>query len=55
MNICFIILTIMYILNIGIALGRHGQEKIEKYNVFTTLIGSGIGITLLYLAVRTGF
>lgn len=55
MNICFLILIIMHILNIGIALGRHGEERIQKYNVFTTLIGSGIEIALLYFAVKIGF
>ena len=55
MNIYFIILTVMYLLNIGIALGKHGEEKITKYNWLTTFIGSAIGFTLLYFAVKTGF
>lgn len=55
MNIFFIILIIFYILNIGIALGKHGEEKIAKYNFWTTLLGSGTGMTILYFAVKTGF
>lgn len=55
MNIYFIILTSIYLLNIGISLGKHGEEKVTKYNFFTTFIGSAIGFTLLYFAVKTGF
>ena len=55
MNIYFIILIILYILNIGIALGKHGEEKISRYSFPTTLLGSGVGITLLYFAIKTGF
>lgn len=55
MNIFFIILIIIYILNVGIALGKHGEEKITRYNFWTTLLGSGIGMTILYFAVKTGF
>ena len=55
MNIYFIVLMIMYILNIGIALGKHGEENVSKYSFLATLLGSGIGIALLYLAVKTGF
>ncbi len=55
MNIYFIILIIIYILNIGIALGKHGEEKVSRYSFPTTLLGSGIGIALLVLAVKTGF
>jgi len=55
MNIYFIIMIGIHLLNLGIALGRHGEHKVEKYNFWTQLIGSTIGITLLYLAVKTGF
>ena len=55
MNIYFIILIIIHILNIGIELGKNGEEKISKYSFPKALLGSGIGITLLYFAVKTGF
>ena len=55
MNIYFIILILIYILNIGINIGKHEEERRAKYNMITSLIGSGIGITLLYFAVKTGF
>ena len=55
MNIYFIILIIMHILNIGIALGKYGEDKLNRYSFLTTLLGRGIGIALLVLAVKTGF
>lgn len=55
MNIYFIILICIYILNLGIELAKHGEEKTGEHNFFNALIGSAIGIILLYFAVKTGF
>lgn len=55
MNIYYFILLAIHILNLGIALGKHGEKKVTTYNFGANLIGSIIGITLLYLAVKTGF
>lgn len=43
------------LIGLRITLGKHGEEKITRYNFWTTLLGSGIGMTILYFAVKTGF
>lgn len=55
MNIYFCIMVAIHLLNLGIELGKHGEEKTRKYNFWASLIGSAIGMLLLYLAVKTGF
>lgn len=55
MNIWFCILIVIHILNLGVELGKHGERKTKTHNFFVQLVGSAIGITLLYLAVKTGF
>lgn len=55
MNIYFIVMVAIYLLKLGIELGKHGQEKTGEYNFWTGLIGTAIGITLVYLAIKTGF
>ena len=53
-NIPFFILIGIHLLNLGIELALHGEEKEGKHNVITSFIGSAIGITLLCLAVKIG-
>lgn len=55
MNGWFLAMIIMHVLNLGIHLAKHGETKIEKYNVFTQLFGSVIGLALIYMAIKTGF
>lgn len=55
MNIYFVAMIMLHVLNIGINLAKHDEIRIEKYNVFTQLLGSAISITLIYLAIRKGF
>ncbi len=55
MNGWFLAMIIINVLNIGIALAKHGETKTEEYNVFTQLLGSAIGLTIIYMAIKTGF
>lgn len=55
MNYYFIAILILYAMNFGINLSRHGQTKEEKYNCFNTLIATIIEVTLIYFAIKTGF
>lgn len=48
MGIPQIIMVGIYILNLGVALTRHGEQKKEKYNFFAQFLGTAIGIALLY-------
>lgn len=43
-QITFIVLTA---LGLGITLSKHGQERRDKYNFFTSLISAGIEIGIL--------
>jgi hypothetical protein len=49
MNIYLIIYFLLNILGLGIVLGKHGQQRDEKYNFYTSLITLIISFILLYL------
>lgn len=55
MNGYFLAMIIINVLNIGIELAKHGEPRKDKHNVFTQLLGSTIGLTIIYMAIRTGF
>lgn len=55
MNIWFLIMIIVDSLNIGISLAKHGQPRETNYNFFSRLIGCGIDIFIIYMAIKTGF
>lgn len=48
MGIPQIIIVILYALNVGIALAKHGEPKEGNYNVFFTLIGAAISVGILW-------
>lgn len=45
---CEIFLTSIYILNLGIALAKHGEYESKRYNFWTSLVGTIIGLVCLY-------
>lgn len=53
MNIDIGIWQIVFIglifINIGIAAGKHGQERTDKWNVWAQIVGSVIDIIILML------
>ncbi len=56
MNIWFLIMIITHALGVGMHLSRHGEEiKGRKYNFFIQLFASAISLTLIYIAIKTGF
>ncbi len=55
MNVYFMILLILQFLNLGISLGKHGETVTKKYDFWVQLIGTTVGIILLYFSVKTGF
>ncbi len=55
MNGWFLAMVIINVLNLGIELAKHGEPRKDKYNVFSQLLGSAIGLTIIYMAVKTGF
>ena len=48
MGIPQIIIVILYALNVGITLTKHGEPKEGNYNVFSTLIGTAISVGILW-------
>jgi len=55
MNGWFLAIIIIGVLNLGINLAKHGEKKNEKYNFITSLLGMAIQLTLIYMAIKTGF
>lgn len=55
MNGWFITLIILQAIGLGIHTARHGQKSENTYNFWVKLIASGIVLTLIYMAVKTGF
>lgn len=55
MNWWFFAMVLIYVLNLGVALATHGKPKEGNVSFWSTLIGSLIGITLIYFAVMSGF
>ena len=56
MNVYFIILCVLMILNIGVALAKDGEFKErEKYSFVVTLIASVFQFVMIYMAIETGF
>lgn len=56
MNIWFLIMIIIQALGVGIHLSRQGEEiKGRKYNFFAQLFASAVSLTLIYMAIKTGF
>lgn len=43
-----IIMIAMYGLSIGIAMAKHGEQRKDKYNVWSAIIGSSIGCAILW-------
>ena len=55
MNRWFIAICVSYVLSLGVSLGRHGQDKNEKYNFWATLASLSIQLFLTYKAIQVGF
>lgn len=45
---CQIFITTIYVLNLGIALAKHGEGEVKKYNFWTDLLGCIITLVCLY-------
>lgn len=43
-----IFMTAIYVLNLGIALAKHGECEVKKYNFWATLLASIIALGCLY-------
>lgn len=49
-------MIIIQALGVGIHLSRQGEEiKGRKYNFFAQLFASAVSLTLIYMAIKTGF
>lgn len=55
MNGWFIALLVIYVLNLGVELGKHGKPREGKHNFWLGVVGSLIGVFLVYMAIKTGF
>ena len=55
MNGWFLALIIIYVLNLGMTLSSHGKPREGTHNFWTALLGSSIGLTLIYFAIAAGF
>ena len=48
MNAPQITIIVLYAMQIGIALVKHGEPRKEKYSVWTTMLGTLIGVAILW-------
>lgn len=55
MNGWFLTLIILNVLNLGVVLSKHGEPREGKHEFWSSLIGSGLTIALIYMAIYTGF
>lgn len=55
MNGWFLAVIIIYVLSLGITLGKHGKKQDGTHNFWASLITVGIFIWLMYKAIQTGF
>ena len=55
MNGWFIAVIIIYVLSLGITLGKHGKPQEGTHNFWVSLITVGIFVFLVYKAILTGF
>lgn len=54
MNWYFITLAILYILQVGLHLGKHGEPREGKYNFYMSLVAATFEIWMIYKAIETG-
>lgn len=55
MNIWFIVLICLSMMNIGLNLARDGEPRRDKYSFIGSLIGAAINIGITYMAIKQGF
>ena len=56
MNIYFIILCVLMLLNLGVALAKDGElREREKISFVRTLIVCVFQFVMIYMAIKTGF
>lgn len=54
MNGWLIAIIVMYVLSLGVNLGKHGRPREGEYNFWSSLISTAIMITLIYQAIKAG-
>ena len=55
MNIYFLIIVIIYGLNLGIRLEKYDKAKKYQYEFWLSLISTVISLWLTFMAIKTGF
>ena len=55
MNGWFIALIVLYVLELGATMSKHGEPKTGKYNFWSTLITLLILMFVIVKAIQTGF
>lgn len=55
MNGWFLAVIIIYVLGLGINLGKHGKKQDGTHNFWASLITIGILLFLIFKAIQTGF
>ena len=55
MNTYFIAIVIIMVLELGLVLGKHGEERKGKHNFWIQLLASIYFIYFIYKAIQTGF
>lgn len=55
MNGWFIALLVIYILELGIIMGKHGEPRTDKYNFWSSVITIVILMLIIVKAIQTGF
>lgn len=55
MNGWFVAICFLYVLSLGVSLGKHGQDRDEKYNFWMSLASCSIQLFLIVKAIQVGF
>lgn len=55
MNYYFMIICFLYVLSLGLHLGKHGQPREDKYNFWVSLFALALNLFLVVNAIKVGF
>lgn len=55
MNFFFLAIVVLEVLGVGVAIGKDGEPKEEKYSGGSRLIAATLELVLVYFAIKHGF
>jgi len=55
MNIWFIAILLLYVLDLGFMAAKHGEKREGEHNFWIAIVVLAIQLFLIYMAIQTGF